>query len=97
MDSRDTEQTISTEEDTTDWTVTLLDRRDGLDKEDRKDLGRVGRYEISKRIGDVQQGKRKKTRKFELVGEEWGLEEAKPINALLKWKPLLRLGVVQVL
>ena len=72
----DLEQNISMEEDNTDWTATLLNRRDDIDREDRKDLGRVGLCESSKRRGNNQQGRKKKRRNFEIVVEEWGLDEA---------------------
>ena len=52
----------------------MLERRDGLDRIDRVDLGKVEITGSSKRkLGAQQSKKNKKKRKYELLGEEWGL------------------------
>ena len=57
-----------------DWSRHMLDRPDKVDKDSRQRLGRVSTSESSKRIGAAQEPTRKvKKRKYELVGEDWGL------------------------
>ena len=69
-----------------DWSRHMLDRRDKVDKDSRQRLGRVSTSESSKRIGAAQEPTRRvKKRKYELVGEDWGLidEEGTDVSAFL--------------
>ena len=57
----------------TDWTIGLLENRDKVDGELRKSLRRVSRTEGIKRRDDSTGGKRSKRRKYDQVGEDWGV------------------------
>ena len=61
------------EELTKDWTTHLLEKRDGVDRDNRQNLGRVQSSISIKRIGEDQVAPRRvKKRRYELLGEEWG-------------------------
>ena len=57
----------------TDWTIGMLENRDKVDGELRKSLGRVNRTESIKRKDDTTVSKMWKRRKYNLVGEDWGV------------------------
>ena len=67
-----------------DWTTSMLKNRDRVDGEWRKTLGRVTTIESSKRKDATEATKRSKKRKYDLIGEDWGVaEQEHSINPFL--------------
>ena len=68
------------EGDNTDWTTSLLDKRDGADKQARQALGKINISERTKRRGgengSEEGGRKKKKPKYDKIGEDWGMTDS---------------------
>ena len=58
-----------------DWTEVMLSKRDYQDRQDRQGLGEVRVSEVSKRKAEGKATRRTKKRKYNIIGENWGLGE----------------------
>ena len=58
-----------------DWTEVMLSKRDYQDRQDRQGLGEVRVSQVSKRKVEGKATRRTKKRKYNIIGENWGLGE----------------------
>ena len=60
---------------TVDWTEQMLLKRVQSDGENRKKLGRAEKSEVCKRKRGTGGGRRSKKRKYEMLDEDWGIDD----------------------
>ena len=58
-----------------DWTEQMLHKRVQSDGENRKKLGRAEKSEVCKRKRGTWGGRRSKKRKYEMLDEDWGIDD----------------------
>ena len=76
-DEQNQEELGEEEDRDSDWTESLLQKRDKFDQETKSNLGRAGKTTSSKRINVVEEAeevtKRSKKKRYAIISEDWGL------------------------